>query len=60
LIYDSHNPEIVVAYLRAAIEADGLLAAEPEKYSELIAQVTGIEAAVLTRQALTLFAQLQR
>jgi NitT/TauT family transport system substrate-binding protein len=50
----------VVAYLRAAIEADGLLAAEPEKYSELIAQVTGIEAAVLTRQALTLFAQLQR
>ncbi|WP_439535540.1 ABC transporter substrate-binding protein [Methyloversatilis sp.] len=39
-------PEIVVAYLRAAIEADRLFAAEPEKYSELIAKVTGIEAEV--------------
>lgn len=39
-------PEIVVAYLRAAIEADQLFAAEPEKYSELIEKVTGIEAAV--------------
>lgn len=39
-------PEIVVAYLRAAIEADRLFAAEPEKYSELIARVTGIEAEV--------------
>ena len=39
-------PEIVVAYLRAAIEAERLIAAEPEKYSELIAKVTGIEAEV--------------
>ena len=39
-------PEIVVAYLRAAIEADRLITAEPEKYSRLIAKVTGIEAEV--------------
>ncbi|MEN3365969.1 MAG: sulfonate transport system substrate-binding protein [Burkholderiales bacterium] len=39
-------PEIVIAFLRAALEADRLLAAEPEKYSELIAKVTGIEAEV--------------
>jgi len=39
-------PELVVAFLRAAIEADQLLSAEPEKYSELIERVTGIEAPV--------------
>ena len=39
-------PEVVIAFLRAAIEADRLIAAEPEKYSELIAKVTGIEAEV--------------
>jgi hypothetical protein len=39
-------PEIVVAYLRAAIEANRLLSDEPEKCSELIAKVTGIEASV--------------
>lgn len=44
--YADKYPEIVVAYLRAAIEADRLIAAEPEKFSELIAQVTGIEAEV--------------
>lgn len=44
--YARKYPEIVVAYLRAAIEADRLFAAEPEKYSELIAKVTGIEAEV--------------
>jgi len=44
--YAKKYPEIVVAYLRAAIEADRLFAAEPEKYSELIAKVTGIEAEV--------------
>ncbi|NIA54470.1 ABC transporter substrate-binding protein [Massilia sp. TW-1] len=44
--YAKKYPEIVVAYLRAAIEADRLIAAEPEKYSELIAKVTGIEAEV--------------
>ncbi|ACE85989.1 ABC transporter substrate-binding protein [Cellvibrio japonicus] len=44
--YAEKYPEIVVAYLRAVIEADQLLAAEPEKYSELIEKVTGIEAEV--------------
>lgn len=44
--YAKKYPEIVVAYLRAAIEADRLIAAEPEKYSELIEKVTGIEAEV--------------
>ena len=44
--YAEKYPEIVVAYLRAAIEADRLVAAEPEKYSELIAMVTGVEAEV--------------
>lgn len=44
--YAKKYPEIVVALLRAGIEADRLFAAEPEKYSELIAKVTGIEAEV--------------
>ncbi|NBA97364.1 ABC transporter substrate-binding protein [Pseudomonas sp. R5(2019)] len=39
-------PQIVVAYLRASLEANQLLAAEPEKYSELIEKVTGIDASV--------------
>lgn len=44
--YAKKYPEIVVAYLRAAIEADRLFAADPEKYSELVAKVTGIDAEV--------------
>lgn len=44
--YAKKYPEVVVAFLRAAIEADRLIAAEPEKYSELIEKITGIEAAV--------------
>ncbi len=44
--YARKYPEIVVAYLRAAIEADRLFTAEPEKYSELIEKVTGIEAEI--------------
>lgn len=44
--YAKQYPEVVVAYLRAGIEANQLLAAEPEKYSELIEKVTGIEAEV--------------
>lgn len=44
--YAEKYPEVVVGYLRAVLEADRLVAAEPEKYSELIAQVTGIEAEV--------------
>jgi len=45
--YAKQYPEVVTAFLRAAIEADRLLAAEPEKYSELIAKATGIEAEVI-------------
>src|SRR6185437_1331592 len=41
--YAEKYPEIVVAYLRAVIEADRLITAEPEKYSELIAKVTGVD-----------------
>lgn len=44
--YAKKYPEIVAAYLRASIEADQLIAAEPEKYSELIEKVTGVEAEV--------------
>jgi NitT/TauT family transport system substrate-binding protein len=44
--YAEKYPEVVVAYLRAAIEANRLLSAEPEKYSELIAKVTGVDASV--------------
>lgn len=44
--YAKKYPEIVTAFLRAAIEADRIIAAEPEKYSELIEKVTGIEAPV--------------
>lgn len=44
--YAAKYPEVVTAYLRAGIEADRLIAAEPEKYSELIEKVTGIEAEV--------------
>lgn len=44
--YAKRYPEVVTAYLRASIEADRLIAAEPEKYSELIEKVTGIEAEV--------------
>ncbi|GDY13448.1 hypothetical protein LBMAG53_23260 [Planctomycetota bacterium] len=40
-------PEVVGAFLAAAIEADALIRAEPEQYSELIAKVTGIEAEVV-------------
>lgn len=41
--YAEKYPEVVVAYLRAAIEADRLVTAEPETYSELIAKTTGVE-----------------
>jgi len=44
--YAQKYPEIVVAYLRAAIEADRLMASEPEKYSELVSKVTGVDAEV--------------
>jgi NitT/TauT family transport system substrate-binding protein len=44
--YAEKYPEVVVAYLQAVIEADKLFAEAPEKYSELIAKTTGIEAEV--------------
>ncbi|THF65174.1 ABC transporter substrate-binding protein [Pseudothauera rhizosphaerae] len=44
--YAEKYPEVVVAYLRAVLEAERLFVAEPEKYSELIAKVTGIDAEV--------------
>jgi NitT/TauT family transport system substrate-binding protein len=44
--YAEKYPEIAIAYARAEIEADRLFAAEPEKYSELIEKVTGIDAEV--------------
>lgn len=44
--YAAKYPEIVTAYLRAVIEANKLVEAEPEKYSELIQKITGIEAPV--------------
>lgn len=44
--YAKKYPEIVVAYLRATIEANRLMAQDPEKYSLLIEKVTGIEATV--------------
>lgn len=44
--YAEKYPEIVDAYLRAEIEANRLFAEDPEKYSELIEKVTGIDAAV--------------
>jgi len=44
--YAEKYPEVVVAYLRAVIEANDLFASDPEKYSELIEKVTGIEAEV--------------
>jgi NitT/TauT family transport system substrate-binding protein len=39
-------PELVVAFLKASLEADRLVAADPETYSELIHKVTGVEAEV--------------
>jgi NitT/TauT family transport system substrate-binding protein len=44
--YAKRYPEIVVAYLRATIEANRLFDADPLKYSELVAKVTGIDAEV--------------
>ena len=45
--YAAQHPEIVVAYQKAALEADRLFAAEPETYSEKVAKTTGIEAEVV-------------
>ena len=45
--YAKKYPEIVVAYLRAVIEANRLFDADPLKYSELVAKVTGVDAEVV-------------
>ncbi|HVK98583.1 MAG TPA: ABC transporter substrate-binding protein [Dongiaceae bacterium] len=45
--YARQYPEIVTAFLQAALEADRLISAEPEKYSQLIADKTGIDAEVV-------------
>jgi NitT/TauT family transport system substrate-binding protein len=45
--YAEKYPEIVNAYLKASIEADRLIRQEPEKYSEIISKVTGIEPEVV-------------
>ncbi|MFT4021637.1 MAG: nitrate ABC transporter substrate-binding protein, partial [Acinetobacter sp.] len=45
--YAKQHPEIVRAYLQATIEADRLIREQPEKYSELIADKTGIPAEVV-------------
>ena len=45
--YAKKYPEVVVAYLRAAIEANRLFAADPLKTSELVARATGIDAEVV-------------
>jgi NitT/TauT family transport system substrate-binding protein len=39
-------PELVVAYLKATLEADRQLRKEPEEYSEKLAKWTGVEAEV--------------
>lgn len=44
--YAKKYPEIVVALLRAGLEADQLVRESPEKYSLLIEKVTGIDAEV--------------
>ncbi|MDR2365735.1 MAG: ABC transporter substrate-binding protein [Zoogloeaceae bacterium] len=44
--YAKKYPEVVLAYLRAVIEADRLAREDPEGISELIQKVTGIEAEV--------------
>jgi len=45
--YARKYPEVVQAFLQAALEANQLLKAEPEKYSELIAKLTGVDAEVV-------------
>ncbi|WP_437615836.1 ABC transporter substrate-binding protein [Sorangium sp. So ce834] len=44
--YAEEHPEVVVGLLRAIIEADRIFERDPERYSELIEQVTGVDAEV--------------
>ncbi|KRW25767.1 nitrate ABC transporter substrate-binding protein [Acinetobacter baumannii] len=45
--YAQQHPEVIKAYLQATIEANRLIQEQPEKYSELIAEKTGIPAEVV-------------
>ncbi|WP_394833774.1 HEAT repeat domain-containing protein [Pendulispora rubella] len=40
-------PEVLVGYLRATLEADRLFTEDPEKYSELVQKVSGVDAEVV-------------
>ncbi|XXX81698.1 ABC transporter substrate-binding protein [Sorangium sp. So ce134] len=44
--YAEEHPEVVVGLLRAVIEADRTFERDPERYSELIERVTGVDAEV--------------
>ncbi|WP_437627070.1 ABC transporter substrate-binding protein [Sorangium sp. So ce1151] len=44
--YAEDHPEVVVGLLRAVIEADRIVERDPERYSEVIEQVTGVDAEV--------------
>src|SRR5690606_6589577 len=44
--YAAAHPEIVVAFLKATLEANRLLAADPEGLSEKLAAWTGVDAEV--------------
>jgi sulfonate transport system substrate-binding protein len=44
--YVDRYPEVIVAFLKASIEADRIFSSDPEKYSELIEKVIGVEADV--------------
>jgi NitT/TauT family transport system substrate-binding protein len=44
--YAAQHPDIVVAFLKATLEADRLLAADPEGLSEKLAKWTGVDAEV--------------
>jgi NitT/TauT family transport system substrate-binding protein len=45
--FADQHPDLVVAFLKAVIEADRLLAGEPEKLSELVHKVAGVDAEVV-------------
>ncbi|OLV39795.1 ABC transporter substrate-binding protein, partial [Acinetobacter baumannii] len=45
--YAQQHPEVIKAYLQATIEANRLIQEQPEKYSEIIAEKTGIPAEVV-------------
>jgi NitT/TauT family transport system substrate-binding protein len=44
--FAERHPEVVVAFLKALLDADRLVSGDPERYSELIFRVTGVDAEV--------------